>query len=610
MKATGSGSARISTSSHLHIRWDREAWVYVSLAAIAFGYILARAAFVPICHDEVRTFQQFTITGRFLPFIAHWDAANHPLCTLLGWVSYTLFGPGVLSLRLFSVLSFILFAAYLFRLGAWIDDRLIRWCTWLALLTASMMLEFFALYRGYGMAMAFFLMGLYHAVRFLREGGAAPLGWSMLGFGLATFGSLSVLLVWAMWWAITFALMAMRWRKTDRSKAIAILVAAGGMLLVAAAFGQGLRIRGALYYGGSELLFNTIGSLCRYVLGLEPTRLHRLLIAVSGLLLPWPAIAVIASRDLRPRNVLLVLSVLLLFADLLGRWVMHTMLGTPYPEDRTALHLVPLFLFALTGTLDRAVRTQRAWRWAALPLLFLPLRTIANANMDHIRMWPREAIPSEVFDLVQQRQRAAGRPLLIGGYGLNICPWNYGNYVRGRMIPEIDAAGHPQPDDDLLILDPTLDPVPHGFHTLFTAGTGHLLLLERDVPLALTLIFDTTVSQATTEQEYINLWDPPPGRYNGQELLLRLEAPITSPEVPLEAVIALDVKDTAHTTLHYISDELASRRLSWNGDTLVSMRRVPRLSPASGHVTFYFYNRRAQPMSIDGARLRVYRIGT
>lgn len=588
----------------------RDRIVYIVVAAILFLYLAVRAAWVPICHDEVRTFQQYTITERFLPFVAHWDAANHPLCTLLGWASYKLFGPGVFALRLFSLLSFPLYATYLFRLGALLDDRLIRWCTWLALLAAPLMLEFFALYRGYGMAMAFLLMGLYHAVRFLGEGGAPHLGWSVLGLGAATFASLSILLVWATWWAIACAISVLRWRTPDRRAAFVFLFVAAVFLFVAAAFGQGLRIRGALYYGGNGLVTDTLGSLCRHVITLEPTRFVLLLLAVAVLLLPWSAAAAIASCDRRPAQVLLVLCVSLLFVDLFCRWAMHLAVGTPYPEDRTAFHLVPLVLFAFGATLDRAARTHAGWRWAALSLLFLPMRSLQAANVDRTGLWPREAIPGEVFDLVHQRQQAAGRPLLVGGYRLNICPWNYGNFLRRRMMPEIDAADHPQPDDDLLILDPTRDPIPPHFHTLFTATTGHLVLLERDFPLNLVPILDTTISQGVTEQEYITLWEPPRGRYNGQELLLRLEAPIRSPARPLEAVIALEVKDTAGEYLHYISDELASRRLSWSGDTLLSLRRVPRMAPATGRVVFYFYNRRTQPMSIENARLRVYAIGS
>lgn len=586
----------------------RERLRYTAVAAIIFLYLVCRAAWVPICHDEVRTFQQYTITERFLPFVAHWDAANHPLCTLLGWVSYRLFGPGVFALRLFSLLAFPLYAVQLFRLGATLHDRCVRWCTWMALLAAPLLLEFFALYRGYGMAMAFLLLALHHAVRFLSAGGARALGWSMFGFGAATFASLSLLLVWAAWAGIAIALLLAGWRNAGKGRAVAILVISAAFFVAAAAFGQGLRIRGALYYGGDALVEGTIGSLCRHVLMVEPTRFLLVLLSVAGALLPWAALATIASGDRRPAHVLQVLCVGLLFADLAARWAMHAALGTPYPEDRTALHLVPLFVLSLAVVLDRAARARASWKWAALPLLFLPLRSLSWTNMDRTSLWPREAIPNDVFDLVLQHQRAAGRPLLIGGYRLNICPWNYGNYIRGRMMPEIDAEDHPQPNNDLMIMDPTMNEVPAGFHTLYTATTGHLLLLERDRPLELVPLMDTTISYAMTSREFITLWEPPVSPLIGQELLLRLEAPIRSPARPLDAVIALEVKDTAGASLHYISDELASRRLTWNGDTLLSVRRVPRLSPATGRVAFYFYDRRTQPMSIENARLRVYAI--
>jgi hypothetical protein len=120
-----------------------------------------RAVLVPLTHDEARTFFVYTRTGEFLPWLGHWDAGNHVLCTALGWLSYEAFGMAAWSLRLANVLAFGLYAAYAYRWGLLLSDRAVRWCLWPALLFTPVLIEFFALYRGYGMAMAFLLMALY-----------------------------------------------------------------------------------------------------------------------------------------------------------------------------------------------------------------------------------------------------------------------------------------------------------------------------------------------------------------------------------------------------------------------------------------------------------------
>ena len=44
---------------------------FVALSLLTFAYIVLRAAWVPLIHDEAATFQTYVVTGRYLPFLAH-----------------------------------------------------------------------------------------------------------------------------------------------------------------------------------------------------------------------------------------------------------------------------------------------------------------------------------------------------------------------------------------------------------------------------------------------------------------------------------------------------------------------------------------------------------
>lgn len=587
----------------------RDGLLFIVVAALAFVYVILRAVLVPICHDEARTFQQFIVTQRFLPFAAHWDAANHPLITLTGWISYRLFGPGLFGLRLFSVLCFPLFAFHLYRMGTWIIERRVRWCLWLALLGMPFMIEFFSLFRGYGPAMAFLMMALYHAVRYLRFGGTRSLGLAMLGGALATYGSLTVIVTWAALWAVCALLLPWRVARGKATGAVAVMVLSLGVMVFAAAFGHALQVRGALYYGGDGgLITVTLASLTHFVLGSDSTFVL-VPAAVVTLVLPWIATRVLASGDFRERNVLLMLTAFLLLGELVGRIALGEVFGVHYPEDRTGLHLVPLFVIAFACAVDRAAQQQRGiWRWAALPLLFLPLRAAVMANVERIALWPGDAVPARVFDIVEEKQRESERPLLVGGYRLKTSVWNYGNFIRQNQLTEIDFHDHPQPSCDLLLIDPSTFDAPPGFHALYDDGSGYLVLMERQEPLRLALLLDTTFSFATTEEEFITVWEPRLSGLPERELLLWLEAPITSPAHPLEAVLAVEVSDSTRQHLHYVSGELHSRRLQWQGDTLHSLRRIPHRPAEARRLAVYFYNKRFQPLQVDGARLRVYAI--
>jgi hypothetical protein len=70
----------------------RDRKLFLLFAGVAFAYVALRAVLVPLTHDEARTFFVYTRTGEFLPWLGHWDAGNHVLCTALGWLSYEAFG--------------------------------------------------------------------------------------------------------------------------------------------------------------------------------------------------------------------------------------------------------------------------------------------------------------------------------------------------------------------------------------------------------------------------------------------------------------------------------------------------------------------------------------
>src|SRR5690606_211727 len=81
---------------------------YWCLCILLFSVIALRAAFVPFSHDEVATFVYYIQPGKFMPFFAHPDANGHFLVNATSWISYQLFGPSPLSLRLPVLLSFSL----------------------------------------------------------------------------------------------------------------------------------------------------------------------------------------------------------------------------------------------------------------------------------------------------------------------------------------------------------------------------------------------------------------------------------------------------------------------------------------------------------------------
>ena len=64
------------------------ATVYLLGAGLIAAYVIARAALVPMVHDECASVLWFVQPGEWLPYQAHWDANNHFLGSGIGALLY------------------------------------------------------------------------------------------------------------------------------------------------------------------------------------------------------------------------------------------------------------------------------------------------------------------------------------------------------------------------------------------------------------------------------------------------------------------------------------------------------------------------------------------
>src|SRR5205085_1395777 len=128
----------------------------IAAGVALFAATVYRAATYPFTHDEALTYAGFTSE----PFWAG-DANNHLLNTWLMRACAVAFGTSELSLRLPNVLAFLLYLTCAMLLLERIDSTLTRVAGFVLLAMNPFVLDFFALARGYGLAMAFLLASLY-----------------------------------------------------------------------------------------------------------------------------------------------------------------------------------------------------------------------------------------------------------------------------------------------------------------------------------------------------------------------------------------------------------------------------------------------------------------
>jgi len=582
---------------------------FLLLAGLSFAYVVLRAVLVPLTHDEARTFFVYTLSGEFLPWLSHWDAGNHLLCTALGWESYKVLGMAPMALRLANVLAFAVYAWYVWRMGAWVRDAVVRWSLWTALLLAPVLIEFFALYRGYGLGMAFLLMALFHTVEAVREGASRHVLSALVAWLLAGAAMLSLAIVWGAGALLLLLALLSRPGATRSAGMLVPWLLLGAVPLAGAlAYGSALGERGLLYFGDPDGLYQgTWRSVMRMLFGRDGG-----LLLLPGLVIAGGAVAAgvvfVLQRPKEFRRSPLAVLVLVMLAELLGRLFLGEVKGVLYPTGRTALHWVPLLVLVVALVLDRLGQERPALRYMALVLVVLPLRTLTTVNLTHTSIWPEEAVSTNILDMAARRQAAAGRPLLIDAYNQMPPQWDFARLRRYPGLAPLSSSGFPQPDCDLLLIDTTYFTAPTGFRTIATSASGRQVLKEREEPLRLALLADTTLPPAMLQDEYRTLWEPPVQALLAYELVLDLELVLKSDAAcpATELVVEVDGANGEH--LHYDPLQLRYLQRGWAGDTLHLLRRIPLLQGNTRRVVCYLWNTRRQRVELAHARVRTLRI--
>src|ERR1700741_3993387 len=90
--------------------------LFAVIALTAFVVVALRSYFVPFNHDEVATFFFYIQTGKYMPFHSHVDANNHVLNSMLGNISFHLFGSHPFSLRIPNLIGMLILILATFRL--------------------------------------------------------------------------------------------------------------------------------------------------------------------------------------------------------------------------------------------------------------------------------------------------------------------------------------------------------------------------------------------------------------------------------------------------------------------------------------------------------------
>jgi hypothetical protein len=587
-------------------RWRRnDKILFIGAAALSFALVLIRAWTLPPVNDAARAFFLFNETGRIFPGEAVWDAANHLLSTWATQLAYLVLGPSLASLRLFSILSALVYFRYVHAVGTWILHRPVRWLLWLAMLFPPLLLEFFSLYRGYGPGLAFFLMGIWHTVEYARTGARAHWLWALVGVLLAAYATLTLLVPWCLVLAI---LPLLKPKAATGSAGLPKRLAewfALGILPLAFLtwFGLELTRHGALYYGTAEGFWSgTVASVYRFMFpGHIPVTTLAIIWFALLLRTIWKARG-LDFHDARQNPMVLI--AVLLTGEMAGFVMLHWTSGTLLPMNRTAMHLVLPFVLLAALVVDDLANRNPAWQLALSPLLAFPWNTFMHFDPTRTTIWPEDGIGREVHGDLAAFTAASGRIPSVGASLFLKESWALQGLDRNSWEPALQEVSPGCDGTDFLVLRPSDTALFQGYHRVSKSDRNAVALFARDRPLPLQLVFDTIIPHSTGKEEWIPLWNVHPAILPCQRMLVELKGAISSSARPLEAQLVWETGRGAHSA-SWENLDLALLRTSWHDDTLRNAHLL-QWTDSSDWIKVYIWNIREQPLNLTALHLRAY----
>lgn len=563
-----------------------EAYLFAGLAVLMGVHLCVRAALVPITYEEATRF--FTMVAPAgMP-------TDHFLSVLWAKFCLALFGPSLLFQRILSLAAYGLFARYAFLLGGLVQDRLVRWCAWLALLIMPFAVELFALAGGQSLAMAFLLMGLWHLSQIPTSVGSKELRFAALAFLGVALSTTAMLPAWAVGvLAITVIVWrsdkSIRWKRMGLVLLVAVLPV---VLLFLASSSDAAPIDinvTEILHKCLLLVFGSDGQWLVWTLVLSVVCM-----ALLGLW-RWTSVSLGIQR-----MVLLVCVAQLVF------WPpLYLYMSEPLDLLHDILPWLPLFVLGWAFALDEAVRHAAHRRWLAVLLLLPVVHMLQGIHVSTTRSSGDAAIPLRLAEAVHRIQAESDHGLVIGGRARQAQSWNFGRLFDTDPLSGLQTHPIVFEDADLLLLSRE---EAEGVATTFqTVEEGHagLMLLARRSPFTTTTLLDTTFSLATTEAEYQDLPVPDVALLAGKTITLDLSAVFFANKIPGNGpFLVMEVKGPEGEPGYYAArlvDLLRGKR----GRPIRITHALPVVPANAQRVAIYIWNPAQVPLAIGNAHLRM-----
>ncbi len=376
-------------------------------AFLLFAFTIYKATHASFTHDEftLLSYAERSFYGIFIVDPPY--AGCHIFLTLLAKPLITLFGATEFTLRLPTLIGHLIYLFFSYRLVILIhQNRWVRLCTWLLLNANPYLLDFFAIGRGYGLAIAMMTVSCYYYLSFIKRESkknkhlfiafftgflAVYTNFTLLNYYVALLGTWGLYVLHNTWQTKTFSLpilLQKYWSvPTVTLTMTAIIYTPLKRLIETDQF----------YFAGINGFWqDTVRSLARsYIYGMPYGGDIEIITSIIFAVFFFVSILVLLVHWWKQKGANIdwvFTSMLSIFSlAMLSTIVQFHLIDTKYLFERIALFFLPLFFLTFSFSLQYAVRSHSFKKIGLTAITILSLfavyHTVRASNTHTYRDW-------------------------------------------------------------------------------------------------------------------------------------------------------------------------------------------------------------------------------
>lgn len=419
--------------AYIEVNFNKLFWL---VSAIVFVLIVLRAFFVPFSHDEAATFFFYIQPNDYLPYKAFIDANNHFLNSALANLCYHIAGSHRFVLRLPNIFSFMLLCLGIFKHFKYLQTIYAKIIVVTFFILTANFLYFFELCRGYGISIAFVVLGLAYLMDYFQDKKIKPLILFSICFQLALAANLILVVLFTILLFFLFIFQVKNKLFLNPSNSI-VQVINIGMLLFWIKFSFFYKEHGSLYTGAGDNYWEvSFKTLMLFLFGTDAIWIQVLIsVAFASILLfaikTFFQSPILIDKLFTPK----LFYAIVLSTIIIAFYAQKKLLNVNFPENRTGVFFYLLFVLSIAFVMDSI--PQKISSKISLSLLissllfFIFTYSISTSSLFY------NTIPKSMYNTLKEEAQKSKEVITVGGYRAEMV-YAFINYRDNSVLNNVD----------------------------------------------------------------------------------------------------------------------------------------------------------------------------